>query len=223
MRNLEVRAGGCDRVCGVTVTGRVAAAFFDFMTGRADTEFAPRRGELLRQAGGRVLEIGAGTGFNVRHYPEAVTEIVLTEPGEELLDRARRRAAAAGRPVRVVRSSAESLPFEDASFDTVVSTLVLCSVHDQDATLTEVRRVLKPGGRFLFIEHVRAEDPRRARWQDRLERPWRVIAMGCHPNRQTLERIEAAGFELEELQRGELPKSPAIVRPMITGRAVVRT
>lgn len=177
------------------------------------------RAALLRNARGRVLEIGAGTGFNIRHYPAEVTQVVLTEPGEALLERARRRAAEGGRSVEAVRARAEALPFDDASFDTVVSTLVLCSVRDQDKALAEVRRVLKPGGAFLFIEHVRADDPRSARWQDRLERPWRVVAMGCHPNRATLERIEAAGFELEELERGELPKSPPIVRPMITGRA----
>lgn len=204
------------------MAGRVAAAFFDFVSGRADKEFAPLRADLLRHAHGRVLEIGAGTGFNVRHYPEAVTELVLTEPDDALLERARRRAAAAGRPVRFVRAPAESLPFEDASFETVVSTLVLCSVGNQDATLAEVRRVLGPDGRFLFIEHVRADDPRAARWQDRLERPWRVVAMGCRPNRPTLERIEAAGFEVEALERGVLPKSPPIVRPMISGRALVR-
>ncbi len=125
-----------------------------------------------------------------------------------------------GRTVRAVRAPAERLPFEDGSFDTVVSTLVLCSVGDQDEALAEVRRVLRPGGRFLFLEHVRAEDAKRARWQDRLNRPWRVVAMGCNANRATLARIEAAGFEVEELRHGELPKSPPLIRPMIAGRAV---
>jgi SAM-dependent methyltransferase len=99
---------------------------------------------------------------------------------------------------------------------------VLCSVRDQDAALAEIRRVLKPDGALLFIEHVRADDEKLARWQDRLERPWRVVAMGCHPNRATLERIEAGGFAVEELRRGELPRSAPIVRPMILGRAVAR-
>ena len=202
---------------------RVFAAIADRLASMADKDFGPKRAELLRHASGRVLEIGAGTGFNVRHYPDAVDEIVLTEPGEALLARAQRRALAAGRAIEVFQARAEALPFAVASFDTVVSTLVLCSVDDQDAALTEIRRVLKPDGTFLFIEHVRAEDPRRARWQDRLERPWRVVAMGCHPNRATLERIEAAGFQLDELEKGTLPKSPPIVRPMITGRAHART
>jgi SAM-dependent methyltransferase len=201
---------------------RIAPALADFLGSVLEKDFGAHRAEVLQYARGRVLEIGSGTGFNLAHYPADVEEIVITEPSRGMLRRAQRRAAELGRPVQAVRAAAEELPFEDASFDTVVSTLVLCSVRDQDRALAEVRRVLKPGGRFLFVEHVRAEDPRRARWQDRLERPWRVVAMGCHPNRATLERITAAGFELEELHHGELPKSPPIVRPMIAGRAVLR-
>jgi SAM-dependent methyltransferase len=197
------------------------AAMADFIGRRVEPEFAPHRDSVLQHARGRVLEIGAGVGFNISHYPAAVEEIVLTEPGAGLLRRAERRTAEIGRPVRAVRAFAEELPLEDESFDTVVSTLVLCSVRDQDAALAEIRRVLKPDGEFLFIEHVRADDERLARWQDRLERPWRVVAMGCHPNRATLERIEAAGFEVEELRHDELPKSLPIVRPMILGRARV--
>src|ERR671929_1311610 len=202
-------------------TDKVGAAVADFIGRMAEPELAPIRRATLAPARGRVLEIGAGTGFNAAHYPEAVEEIVLTEPGGELLRRAERRASAGGRRTRFVRAFAEELPFADASFDTAVSTLVLCSVRDQDRALAEIRRVLKPGGQLLFLEHVRADDPKLARWQDRLERPWRVLAMGCHPNRATLERIEGAGFEVTNLRRGELPKSPPIVRPMISGRAVV--
>jgi SAM-dependent methyltransferase len=205
------------------VSGRLGAAIAEFLSAHADKEFAPKRRELLRHARGRVLEVGAGTGFNVRHYPDTVTELVLTEPRGALLERARRRGEETGRPFRAVQARAEALPFEDASFDTVVSTLVLCSVANQDEALAEIRRVLKPDGTFLFIEHVRADDPKAARWQDRLERPWRVVAMGCHPNRATLDRIEAAGFDLDALDRGALPKSPPIVRPMITGSAHLRT
>jgi SAM-dependent methyltransferase len=200
----------------------VSPVIADFLGRLAEKEFGPQRDELLRHARGRVLEIGCGTGFNLAHYPPAVEQLVITEPGRGLLERARRRAARNGRRVEALEAAAEALPFEDASFDTVVSTLVLCSVRDQDKALGEVRRVLKPGARFLFLEHVRANDFRRARWQDRLERPWSVVAMGCHPNRATLEHIKAAGFELEELRAGELPKSPPIIRPMIAGRAVVR-
>jgi ubiquinone/menaquinone biosynthesis C-methylase UbiE len=177
---------------------------------------------LLADARGRVLEIGAGTGFNLEHYPADVGDVVFTEPSAAMLRRAEERAAALGGRAQGVEAPAERLPFPDDSFDTVVSTLVLCSVGDQDDALAEIRRVLKPGGRFLFIEHVRSDDDRLARWQDRLERPWRVVAFGCHPNRATLDRIEAAGFEVEALEAGALPNAPRLVRPMITGRAVAR-
>jgi len=169
-----------------------------------------------------VLEIGAGTGFNLEHYPDSVGELVITEPAAGMLRLAVRRAAAGDLRVQAVQASAEALPFEDGSFDTVVSTLVLCSVRDQDRTLAEIRRVLRPDGRFLFVEHVRSEEPGLARWQDRLERPWGVVAFGCHPNRATLARVEPAGFELESVEHWTMPSSPPIVRPMVTGRAVAR-
>jgi SAM-dependent methyltransferase len=202
---------------------RIGPAIADWLARRAEPEMAPLRAAVVEQARGRVLEIGAGTGFNLRHYPGDVDELVVTEPGEALLRRAEGRAAASGRKVRAVVAPAERLPFPDGSFDTVVSTLVLCSVRDQDEALAEVRRVLAPGGRLLFLEHVRADDPKHARRQDRWNRPWRVVAMGCNANRATLDRIEAAGFTVEELEHGELPKSPPLIRPMIRGRAVAPT
>jgi SAM-dependent methyltransferase len=202
---------------------RIGPAIYELVGRMAEKEFAAHRRAVVGQARGRVLEIGAGTGFNFAHYPPEVNEIVAVEPSRGMLKRAEHRAAELRRSVQIVEAAAESLPFEDASFDTVVSTLVLCTVEDQVRALAEIRRLLKPGGRLLFIEHVRSDDPRRARWQDSLERPWGVIAMGCHPNRATLEQIEAAGFEVEELEHGELPKAPPLVRPMISGRAVVRS
>jgi SAM-dependent methyltransferase len=200
----------------------LGVAIADFVGRRVEPALGPVRESVLRDARGRVLEVGAGVGFNLGHYPAGIDEVVITEPGDALLRRAERRAAELGRPVRAVKAFAERLPFEDDSFDTVVSTLVLCSVRDQDAALREIRRVLTPGGALLFIEHVRADDEKLARWQDRLERPWGVFAQGCHPNRATLERIEAAGYEVVELRRGELPRSPRLVRPMILGRALPR-
>jgi ubiquinone/menaquinone biosynthesis C-methylase UbiE len=202
------------------IKDRLGPALYDFFGRRLEKEFGEQRQAVLAHARGRVLEIGAGTGFNLAHYPPEVEEIVISEPAAGMLRRAEDKAAALDRPVRSVEAPAEQLPFEDGEFDTVVSTLVLCSVEDQDRALAEIRRVLKPDGRFLFIEHVRSDQPRLARWQDRLERPWRVIGMGCHPNRRTLERIEAAGFDVDQLERGELPKSPPIVRPTIAGRAI---
>ncbi len=180
------------------------------------------RSQLVGAAAGRVLEIGAGTGANLAHYSEGVTELVLTEPDRGMGARLAQRAAAYG-VAEVARARAEALPFDDASFDSVVSSLVLCSVGDPAAAVREIRRVLRPGGTFLFLEHVRSADPARARWQDRLERPWRAVAGGCRPNRQTRATIEAAGFVLDEVEEGEMPGFPRLVRPYIVGRATPNT
>jgi len=197
------------------------AVLYDAMSRR----FERTHGERLRRihlasARGRVLEIGAGTGANLTHYPDGVAELVLTEPSEEMLRRLRRRVAARSRSGTVVQAQAQSLPFNDASFDTAVATVVLCSVPSQAEALREVRRVLRPGGQLLFAEHVRSSDPKRARAQDRWDRPWSVIAGGCHPNRDTLAAIEAAGFVVREVERAELPAGPRLVRPYVMGRAV---
>ena len=127
-----------------------------------------------------------------------------------------------GRSAQVVHASAESLPFEDSSFDTVVSTLVLCTVRDPERTLDEVARVLRPGGRLLFLEHVRSDDPRLARWQDRLHGPWFAFGHGCNCNRPTPALIEASTLELETIERGSMPRAPAIVRPIAVGQATAR-
>ena len=180
---------------------------------------ADARRKLLEPAEGRVLEVGAGTGFNLPHYPSGVGDLTLTDGLDGMLSRAARRAARVGREVVTTKASVESLPFEDGSFDTVVASLLLCSVGSQDRALAEIRRVLRPGGRYLFLEHVRSEDPKVARRQDRLEGLWAVIGFGCHPNRETLPRIEAA-FDVEAVERNVMPAGPTIVRPYVLGRAV---
>jgi SAM-dependent methyltransferase len=119
----------------------------------------------------------------------------------------------------VIDAPAEQLPFDDASFDTVVTTLVLCTVDDPDKALAEARRVLVEGGRLLFLEHVRAKSRRLAWWQDRLERPWGFLAGGCHPNRATDQQLAGAGFWIDSIERQKLPKAPPIVRPMVRGIA----
>jgi SAM-dependent methyltransferase len=179
------------------------------------------RRKLLETAEGRVLEVGAGPGFNLPHYPVNVHELTVTDAIDGMLPRARRRGERSGRSVATTQAPVESLPYPDGSFDTVVASLLLCSVDDQDRALTKIRRVLKPGGRYLFLEHVRSDDARIARRQDRLEGLWGVLAFGCHPNRDTLPRIQAA-FEVESLERGEAPMGPKIVRPYVLGRAVAR-
>jgi ubiquinone/menaquinone biosynthesis C-methylase UbiE len=202
---------------------RLFAATYDRMS--ASTEEAglrDRRRELLTRAHGRVLEIGGGTGANLPLYGPAVTALIVTEPDPSMLRRLEGRANEQDRPVEVVQAPAEELPFEDGSFDCAVSTLVLCGVADQRRALDEVRRVLKPDGRLLFIEHVRATDDQLARWQDRLN--WlNQLVVNCDCNRPTLDGIRAAGFEVDDVAHGELQKAPPFVRPLIVGAAVPST
>jgi ubiquinone/menaquinone biosynthesis C-methylase UbiE len=205
----------------MSVWGRIFAAVYDkSLAGTEKAGLANHRHRLLSQARGRVLEIGAGTGLNLPHYPAAVEAVVFTEPEEPMAKRLERRLAAEGRPGQVTRAPAEELPFEDDSFDTVVCTLVLCTVRDPERVLAEVARVLRPGGQLLFLEHIRADDPKLARWQDRLTGIWSKIGHGCNPNRATPALIEQSPLRLEEIEHGELPKAPPIVRPLASGRAV---
>jgi ubiquinone/menaquinone biosynthesis C-methylase UbiE len=180
------------------------------------------RRELLASASGRVLELGAGTGHNLEHYTDAVTELIMTEPDPHMARRLRERLAkdpGAAEAASVVEAPAEDLPFDDGAFDVVVATLVLCTVEDQARALAEARRVLVEGGRLLYIEHVRSTRPGLGRWQDRLERPWGFFAAGCHPNRPTDQALADAGFWIDSLEREKLPKAPPIVRPLIRGVA----
>jgi ubiquinone/menaquinone biosynthesis C-methylase UbiE len=207
----------------MSLWGRIFAAGYDRMLdGSERAGLRDRRRELLAGCRGRVLEIGAGTGLNVDLYPPAVEELVLTEPEEPMAKRLERRLAASGRSATVVRAPAERLPFPDASFDTVLCTLVLCTVADPAASLHELRRVLKHDGRLLFLEHVRADATNLARWQDRIHPVWVRIGHGCHCNRDTLTAIGSAGFEIDEVEHGGLPKAAPFVRPMIVGRARAR-
>lgn len=199
-------------------------AFFYGLCGRAADRagLRERRAALLPWARGRVVEIGAGTGLNFPHYPETVTEVVATEPEPHMLTRARKAAGEARVPIRLEQASAERLPLEDGSMDTAVSSLVLCSVPDLADALAEIRRVLRPRGRLLFLEHVRGpEGSRLARWQDRLERPWGWIGAGCHPNRDIVRAIRGAGFAVEELARFDLGGTLVPVRPHVSGVARV--
>lgn len=182
------------------------------------------RRELLSEARGRTLEVGAGTGVNLPHYTSAVTELILTEPGAHMVPRLRRAVAgvpkAAGR-WEIVRAGGEELPFEDGSFDTVVCTFVLCTVPDPGRALDEIARVLRPGGRYLFMEHVRADEGTRlGRFQDAIEGVHTVVAAGCHPNRRTAELIADSALRVERMERGRQPKAPPTVRPTIIGSAV---
>jgi SAM-dependent methyltransferase len=151
-----------------------------------------------------------------------VQTLIATEPDASMLRRLERAAARAAARPTVLRAPAEDLPFDDATFDTVVSTLVLCGVDDQPRSVREIRRVLKPGGRLLFLEHVRSADPAVARRQDRMNRLSRLV-VGCDCNRPTLETLKQGGFAIDHVVHGELPKAPVFVRPMIVGAATRAT
>jgi ubiquinone/menaquinone biosynthesis C-methylase UbiE len=199
--------------------GRAFSAFYDtLLKGTEEAGLRDRRREVLAAARGRTIDIGAGTGANLGLFPEGA-EVVMAEPDPHMTKRLRQKLVESGSEVELIEAGAESLPFEDDSFDTAVFTLVLCTVPDPRAALAEAARILKPGGQTLFLEHVRAQQPGTARWQDRLETPWRFFADGCHCNRDTVANIESSPLTLDELQRGELPKSPPITKPLIWGRA----
>lgn len=175
-----------------------------------------RRRRLLSRATGRVLELGAGTGANLPWYLAADAVTVLEPDGamrHHLLDKVSHAAA----PTEV---HGEALPteFGDGSFDTVVTTLVLCTVPDPAETLAEIRRVLRPGGRFLFLEHIKGTG-----WTGRVQRGaspvWRHLAAGCHPDRDTVRAIGDAGFSIDDLERFRMPKAPVFVRPCVSGVA----
>ena len=175
------------------------------------------RERLLAGASGDVLEIGGGTGLNLSCYGPAVRSLTITEPEPAMLRRLERAVSAHHSSARVLRAPAEDLPFEDDSFDVAVSTLVLCGVDDQPRALRELRRVLRPGGRLLFIEHVRSDDPGTARLQDRLNWLNRLVVC-CDCNRPTLDSIGAAGFTVAQVEHTELPKAPPFVRPADPGQ-----
>jgi SAM-dependent methyltransferase len=180
---------------------------------------AARRRTLLVEARGAVLEIGAGTGLNLPHYPTGLEQLVLAEPGARMGERIDLDRGPAGVPTRVERAPAEELPFEDGSFDTVVSTLVLCTVGDPQRAVAEVARVLRPGGRLLFLEHVRAEKGWRRSMQRHSARAWAGFADGCQCDRPTAETI-GSRLRIESLERGSWRGMPAIVKPLVWGQAV---
>jgi ubiquinone/menaquinone biosynthesis C-methylase UbiE len=204
----------------VKLRASLIAAVYDRMAAASEREgLADRRRQLLADARGRVLEVGAGTGLNLEHYPEGIEELVLVEPERAMVRKLERRLRRLGRQARIVEADAETLPFHDGSFDTVVSTLVLCSVGHPHRALGELRRVLRRNGSLLFLEHVLSEDPRTARLQNRINPVWRIVANGCNCNRATLSLIEDT-FSVDEVERAEMPKALRIARPLVSGRAI---
>jgi ubiquinone/menaquinone biosynthesis C-methylase UbiE len=195
------------------------AALYDRMAVSEEKKFlgAVRR-DLLRDLTGDVLEIGAGTGMNFQHYPKGA-RVIATEPDSYMLERARQRLAEASASIDLRQVSAEALPFPDGSFDFVVSTLVLCSVPSPRKVLSEIKRVLKPGGELRLYEHVRYRNPVGGFAQDAITPLWKWIGAGCHPNRDTERSLRRAGFEVITSSM-EMPHPP--VPPMVFVRPHLR-
>lgn len=205
--------------------GRLLAAVYNQITHASEVACLRQwRAELLRSLVGAVLEVGAGTGLNMPHYPRALSRLVLSEPDPHM----RRRLSQKVRAERweraeVLGASLENLPLPSDAFDAVVGTLVLCSVPRLERALAEIRRVLRPGGRFVFLEHVAAEDrPSRVKWQCRIEPFWRPISGNCHLTRRTADAIVAADLAIVNLKRESMRKAWPLVRPTIRGFAVKR-
>lgn len=201
------------------------APFYDLLMKNTEAAgLGQWRQALLEQAQGQILEIGGGTGVNLPYYPNSVEQVIITEPDPGMKRQLDQKFQALNKAnFETVEAKAEKLPFNDASFDTVVSTLVLCTVDNPKKSLEEVVRVLKPGGRLLFLEHVHAHDnPIRAKWQGRLEPVWKHLAGGCHLTRDTLQSIKDTGLIIEDITRESLRKAPSFIRPSIRGSAVKR-
>lgn len=181
----------------------------------------PYRERVVGAAEGRVLEVGAGSGLNFAHYPRAAREVFALEPDAKLLGFAARAPRGHDLSVRFIKASAEAIPLERGSVDCVVTTWTLCTIPDAVRALGEMRRVLRPGGRLLFVEHGLAPEEGVARWQNRLTPVWRHIAGGCHLNRPIQALIESAGFRFEHVETGYMP-GPKLLTYLYQGSAAPR-
>lgn len=181
--------------------------------------FSQLRDALLQPASGEVLEIGFGTGLNFRHYPATLTCLSIVDPAMLLPARVTRRTAVAPYPIQTIQGTAEGLPFPDRQFETVVSTWTLCTISDPVLALQEIGRVLKPGGKFLFLEHGRSDDRTIAAWQDRLNPIQNVIGCGCNLNRQIDRLITQSGLTITHLNRFNMLGVPRLVGEMYRGTA----
>ena len=202
---------------------RIFAATYDWQMGGAERAgLADLRCGVVSRATGRVLEVGSGTGLNLPYYGTDVEHLTLTEPDPSMLKRLQRAVEQYPGSATVLRAPAERLPFDDDSFDTVVCTLVLCGVEDQPQTVREIRRVLRPGGQLLFLEHMRSEDEGHARLQDRFNWLNRALVM-CDCNRPTRRTIATEGLRVEEIAETDFPKAPPFINPLVHGRATCPT
>lgn len=189
--------------------------------GCANPAIAERRAKVVPLASGRVFEIGCGGGMNQPFYDrEKVTGFAGIDPSGKLLDYAREQIALKGWKADIRQGVGEDIPFDDESFDTVVATYTLCSVQDEAQVLRELRRILKPGGKFLFLEHGLAPDEKIRKWQYRIEPTWKVLMGGCHLSRPICSAIEKAGFDVSPMDQGYMPKMPKFASWMEWGEAI---
>ena len=182
------------------------------------SRLVPYRSRVVRAATGRVLEIGIGSGLNLPFYGKAITQVLGLDPSPKLLDMARNAATPTSIPLDVVQGSATDIPIEDRSIDTVVTPSTLCSIPEARHALAEMRRVLKPGGQLLFVEHGRAPELRVQWWQDHLTPAWKHLSGGCHLNRPISDLLQNAGFRIERLDMGYMSR-PKLMTFMYEGSA----
>lgn len=175
---------------------------------------------VLQDVRGEVLEIGLGTGLNLPHYPQTVSQLHAVDPAPLLPERVARRSESAPFPIHITRIGAETLPFDERRFDCVVSTWTLCTIADPIQALQEVRRVLKPSGRFLFLEHGRSENEKAAAWQDRLNPIQRIVGCGCNLNRRIDQLVSQAGLRITKLDRFQMEDIPRLAGEMYRGVAI---
>ncbi len=200
--------------------GFYAEKNFPWLLDKLETpEMGEQRALVLNGVSGVVLEIGLGTGANLPYYPDDVRLLTAVEPSAAMQPRAEQRAKQAGRTITLTQQAGERLPFEVERFDAVVITLVLCTVEDVGTVLTEALRVLRPGGRCHFLEHVASPDPKVRKWQDRLNGVNKVVGCGCNLNRDTESAIRAAGFCIGRFDRPTLPRIMGKLHPLIRGVA----
>lgn len=204
---------------------RLFATFWEWQVRSEPPTVRAIRAAIAGGARGRVLEIGCGPGSNFPYYTDATTSITAIDPNPHMLERAHKRAVELGRAIEIRQASAEGLPFDDASFDTVVSTFNMCSVDNVATSLAGIKRVLSPEGEYRFADHVRYDSSAGGRWQDVVTPVWSRIGDGCHPNRDIATAIRDAGLEFVELDHGNpVPAfqtlvSLFIVKPHIHGVA----
>ena len=200
--------------------GIYAEKIFPWLQDKLESqEMGKQRALALKEVSGDVLEIGLGTGANLSYYGDRVHSLTAVEPSPGMRARAEQRAKETGRTLTLTQHSGKQLPFDDARFDTVVITLVLCTVEDVSAVLREVLRVLRPGGKYCFLEHVASSDPKVRKWQERLNRISKIVGCGCNLNRDTERAIRSAGFAVQKLDRANLCGLTGGFHPLIRGVA----